>query len=233
MNLSTANRVLAIAALASTSSAFAPSRCNNAAKTSASSLRMGTPGMDLSGNSWKPDSEKMGSTDTGDYFPEGYNPEEEIAFTSGMMGSQASNAGNRDGPQLPGLENLGADAVVAGGITLDPNIPAGMEFIPASVPDGEFTFQVASTGQGGSLQISVQSPCMTFEDYYAAFSPGSHPSLSVSPSAGRMDRRQGDPTVLEISCTPDGASGLLTGDLVINLPEDNSKLSYKVNVQSM
>jgi hypothetical protein len=42
---------------------------------------MGTPGMDLSGNSWKPDSEKMGSTDTGDYFPEGYNPEQEIAFT--------------------------------------------------------------------------------------------------------------------------------------------------------
>lgn len=189
--------------------------------------------MDLSGNSWQPDSEKMGSTDTGDYFPEGYNPEEEIAFSSGMMGSQASNAGNRDGPQLPGLENLGADAVVAGGITLDPNIPAGMEFIPASVPDGEFTFQVASTGQGGSLQISVQSPCMTFEDYYAAFSPGSHPSLSVSPSAGRMDRRQGEPSIMEISCIPDGAGGVLTGDLVVNLPDDNSKLSYKVTVNSV
>jgi hypothetical protein len=27
-------------------------------------------GLDLSGNAWKPDSEKMGSTDTGDYFPE-------------------------------------------------------------------------------------------------------------------------------------------------------------------
>ncbi len=149
------------------------------------------------------------------------------------MGSQAGQGGNRDGPQLPGLENLGADAVVAGGITVDENIPEGMEFIPASVPDGEFAFQVASTAGGGSLQISVQSPCMTFEDYYAAFSPQSHPSLSVSPSAGRMDRRQGDPTVLEISCIPNGASGTLTGDLVINLPEDNSKLSYKVTVTSM
>lgn len=149
-----------------------------------------------------------------------------------MGGSQASMGGNRDGPQLPGLENLGADAVVAGGITVDPNIPAGMEFVPASVPDGEFSFSVASTGAGGSLSVQVQSPCMTFEDYYAAFSPGSHPSLSVSPSAGRMDRRQGEPTQLEITCTPDGASGLLTGDLVINLPDDNSKLSYKVNVQS-
>jgi hypothetical protein len=70
--------------------------------------------MDTSGNSWKPDSEKMGSTDTGDYFPEGYNPEREIAFSSGMMGSQASLGNDRGGPQLPGLENLGADAVVAG-----------------------------------------------------------------------------------------------------------------------
>jgi hypothetical protein len=42
------------------------------------------------------------STDTGDYFPEGYNAEEEIAFSSGMMGSQAGQGGNREGPQLPG-----------------------------------------------------------------------------------------------------------------------------------
>eukprot|EP00536_Pseudo-nitzschia_multiseries_P012504 jgi/Psemu1/298137/fgenesh1_pm.481_\ len=188
--------------------------------------------MDLSGNSWKPDSEKMGSTDTGDYFPEGYNPEEEIAFSSGMMGSQ-SNGGNRDGPQLPGLENLGADAVVAGGIAFDPNIPAGMEFVPASVPDGEFSFQVASTGGGGALQIMVSSPCMTFEDYYAAFAPGSHPSLSISPSAGRLDRRSGEPTAMQISCDPNGAGGVLTGDLVINLPDDNSKISYKVSVNSV
>ena len=47
-------------------------------------------------------------------FGSRYNPDEEIAFSSGMMGSQAGQGGNRDGPQLPGLENLGADAVVAG-----------------------------------------------------------------------------------------------------------------------
>jgi len=49
--------VVTIAALASPASAFAP-RANNA--QSMTSLQMGTPGMDLSGNSWKPDSEKMG-----------------------------------------------------------------------------------------------------------------------------------------------------------------------------
>jgi hypothetical protein len=110
-----------------------------------------------------------------------------------MMGSQAGLGGNdRGGPQLPGLENLGADAMVAGGITVDPNIPAGMEFIPSSVPDSEVGFNVASTGTGGSYELAVKSPCMTFEDYYAAFSKDSHPSLSVTPSAGRLDRRNGE-----------------------------------------
>ena len=142
-------------------------------------------------------------------------------------------AGDRGGPQLPGLENLGADAVVAGGITLDPNIPEGMEFIPASVPDGEVAFSVASTSASSEYEIAVKSPCMTFEDYYAAFAPGSHPSLSVTPSAGRMDRRNGEPTMMKIVCQPNGQSGQLTGDLVINLPEDNSKISYKVVVTSM
>ena len=163
----------------------------------------------------------------------------------------------------PGLENLGADAVVAGmciflipqkrscfyrlynsplnltictnigGIVIDPNIPAGMEFIPSSVPDGQVMFDVASTGDGGSTSLSVQSPCMTFEDYYAKFSSDSHPSFSVSPSTGRMDRRKGEPTLMQINCAPNGASGTLTGDLVINLPEDNSKICYKVTVNSM
>ena len=105
-------------------------------------------GFDLSGNTWKPDSEKMGSTDTGDYFPEGYDANNEIAFSSGMMGSQASLSGKRDGPQLPGLENLGADAVVQGGIDMATDIPAGMKFVPSSVPDGEYTFACAASGPG-------------------------------------------------------------------------------------
>ena len=61
---------------------------------------MALKGFDLSGNSWKPDSEKMGSTDTGDYFPEGYDPNE-IAFTEGWQGSQELLVDkDRGGPQL-------------------------------------------------------------------------------------------------------------------------------------
>jgi hypothetical protein len=89
------------------------------------------------------------STDTGDYFPEGYNANAEIAFTSGMMGSQATMGGNRGGPQLPGMENLGADAVLMGGIAQNTDIPAGMTFVPSSVPDGSFEFNVASTSSTG------------------------------------------------------------------------------------
>jgi hypothetical protein len=187
-------------------------------------------GFDLSGNSWKPDSEKMGSTDVGDYFPDDYDPE--VAFSEGMMGSQAMLGGNRDGPELPGLKNLGADAVVRGGIEMASEIPAGMEFIPSSVPDGTYSFNVASSSSGGTLIIDVKPVCMTFEDYYAAFSPNSHPSLSVSPVTGRMDRRGGETTPLEIKCDPNGQAGVFTGDLVINLPEDNSKICFKITANS-
>ena len=68
-----------------------------------------------------------------------------------MLGSQAKTGGNRSGPQLPGMENLGADAVVTGGIELDTDIPADMEFIASSVPDGELQMQVDANGSGETL----------------------------------------------------------------------------------
>lgn len=85
---------------------------------------------------------------------------------------------------------------------------------------------------GGSHDVAVKPVCMTFEDYFAAFSPDSHPSLSVSPAIGRMDRRGGEPSMMTVRCDPQGASGNLEGNLVINLPEDNSKICYKVVVSS-
>lgn len=187
-----------------------------------------TDGLDLSGNAWKPDSEKMGSTDTGDYFPEGYEPD--IAFTAGMSKAPSNDRG---GPQLPGLENLGEDAVMMGGIEENTDIPAGMEFIAASVPDGELSVTIASNSSGKTYSFEIKPVCMGFEDYYAAFTSDSHPSLSVSPQAGRMDRRGGESTFLSITCAPNGKSGMFSGDLVVNLPEDNSKFSYKINMNSV
>lgn len=132
----------------------------------------------------------------------------------------------------PGLENLGADAVVAGGINMNPDMPEGMEFIPSSVPDGEIEFNVPSTSDGTAMDIEVKPVCMTFEDYYAGFSADSFPGFSVSPATGRMDRRGGEPTLLTIKVVPQGASGDLVGNLVVNLPEDNSKICYVIKVKS-
>jgi len=65
-------------------------------------------GFDLSGNDWKPDGDKqMGSTDVGDYFPEDWDPNAAPDFTEGMGGSSAMLGGDRGGPELPGMENLG------------------------------------------------------------------------------------------------------------------------------
>jgi len=218
----------AIAASLSVCSAFQPTPFGVQKSTA---LRARDSNFDLSGNAWKPDSEKMGSTDVGDYFPEGYDPQE-VAYNEGMMGSQALLGGNKDGPQLPGMENLGADAIVTGGIETASEIPAGMEFVPSSVPDGEFQMNVAASGSGEELTIEVAPVCMTFEDFYAAFSPQSHPSLSVTPATGRMDRRGGETSPFKIRCDPQGQAGNFEGDLVINLPEDNSKICYKIKVTS-
>jgi hypothetical protein len=87
---------------------------------------------------------------------------------------------------------------------------------------------------GAAFEIAVKPVCMTFEDYYAGFSSDSHPSLSVRPATGRMDRaRGGEPSMMEIVCSPNGQGGTFNGNLVINLPEDNSKICFKVTVNSM
>lgn len=136
------------------------------------------------------------------------------------------------GPAIPGLENLGADAVMRGGIEEASEIPAGMEFIMSSVPDYELHMDVASNSKGSELLLQVKPVCMGFEDFYAAFTPDSHPSFSVSPVAGRMDRRGGEPTELTVFCNPQGRAGVFVGNLVINLPEDNSKICYKITATS-
>lgn len=128
---------------------------------------------------------------------------------------------------------MGADAVIAGGINLSPDIPEGMEFIPSSVPDGDYAFNIPSTSSGETFTIEVKPVCMTFEDYFAGFSADSFPGFSVEPATGRMDRRGGEPSVLTVRVEPQGASGDLVGNLVVNLPEDNSKLCYKVTATSM
>lgn len=221
--------ILVVSTVSGTS-AFAPSLSTTYRPTTV--LSLGKEGnVEFGGNSWKPDSEKMGSTDTGDYFPDDYD-KNAVDFTDGMGGSGGGGGGDR-GPALPGMENLGADAEIRGGIEEASEIPAGMEFVMSSVPDGEIAMDVAaSSSKGAELLLSVKPVCMGFEDYYAAFADGSHAAFSVTPVAGRMDRRGGEPTELEVKCEPKGRAGELVGNLVINLPEDNSKICYKITATS-
>jgi hypothetical protein len=131
------------------------------------------------------------------------------------------------------MENLGADAMIAGGIEVASDIPMGMTFVMSSVPDASIDMDVASnSSKGAEIQLSVKPVCMGFEDYYAAFTSDSHPSFSVSPFAGRMDRRGGEPTELVVRCNAQGRAGTFVGNLVINLPEDNSKICYKITANS-
>ncbi|GMH57238.1 hypothetical protein TL16_g02329 [Triparma laevis f. inornata] len=95
--------------------------------------------------------------------------------------------------------------------------------------DDEFSFQVMSgSSKGGDFNIDIKPFCMGFEDFFAGWAEGSHPSLSIGPDHGRMDRRGGDITTLTVHCNPQGKAGVFEGTLVVVLPEENEKLSYKV-----
>eukprot|EP00545_Synedropsis_sp_CCMP1620_P007853 CAMPEP_0119009270 /NCGR_PEP_ID=MMETSP1176-20130426/4252_1 /TAXON_ID=265551 /ORGANISM="Synedropsis recta cf, Strain CCMP1620" /LENGTH=228 /DNA_ID=CAMNT_0006961745 /DNA_START=14 /DNA_END=700 /DNA_ORIENTATION=- len=200
------------------------------------SINMGgvNEGLDLSGNTWKPTEGRMQSTDTGDFLPEGYV--DDLEFTEGMLGSQAGlSSSQRKGPQLPGMEHLGEDAILMGGIELAEGIPEDMHFIPASVPDGNIEMSLPITSTGQLYTLEVKPFCMGYEDYYAAFAAGSDPIFQIKEGAiGRMDRRGGENTYIAIVCDPRGIGG---GDfkatLVVNIPEDDSKLTYtfSANVQ--
>ena len=74
---------------------------------------------------------------------------------------------------------------------------------------------------------------MGYEDYFAAFTKDSDPVFQVKPAVGRMDRRGGKSTFLDIICLPKGVPGTYQGTLVINLPDDGSKYTYTVKATAM
>ena len=107
-----------------------------------------------------------------------------------------------------------------------------MEFIMSTRPDEEISLNIAANGSGETLTLQVQPVCMTFEDYFAGFTADTPPIFSVTPATGRMDRRGGETSELNVRIEPNGRAGDFVGNLVINLPEDNSKICYKINVKS-
>lgn len=196
------------------------------------------------------------TTDVGDFFPENYVDELEsviprcsqnVVVQQSQKNLDITNLspgqGNTD-PAMPGMdyttdeywEQDPVNHFVGAGIEecnpyTEQCIPEGMEFIPGSVVDGVIEMNVSRVSASEPFVLEIKPFCMGFEDYFAAFTSDSHPSLSVSPNSGRMDsKRGGQSTFLEVMCDPRGGdlSGTWEGMLVVNIPEDGSKLTYKV-----
>ena len=73
---------------------------------------------------------------------------------------------------------------------------------------------------------------MTFEEFYVGFTPDSHPAFSVTPTEGRMERRNGPPTELTVTCNPEGKTGELEAHLCFILPEEKAfSTFYKITAK--
>ena len=190
------------------------------------------------GSGWKPaTSGEMEATDVGDYFPEDYDKDSAPGFTDGMMGSTGldklnamKNAGRSDDPGVAGALEVNPDIYVpeAEEIVADES-----EFhLPASgMTDLDFEMKFAHTSTG-ELKIDVRPVAMTFEEFYVGFTPDSHPAFSVTPTEGRMERRNGPPTELMVTCNPEGKTGELEAHLCFILPEEKAfSTFYKITAK--
>ena len=129
------------------------------------------------------------------------------------------------------------------GVCLAGEIPDDIKFevpIPAKVMgrwDGECAITVSPEEMVAGLEktasVQVVPDSMGYEDYYAGWAPESTPGVfAVSPDQGRMERRGGTPTDLEVEIKPDGQTGEKVGYLCVVLPDDDEQFTIKVTVKA-
>jgi len=71
------------------------------------------------------------------------------------------------------------------------------------------------------LTIDVSPVAMGFEDFYCGFTSDSHSAFHVTDNAfGKMERRHGTPTTVEVTVDPKGVKGQLVGHLCFIQPEE-------------
>jgi len=201
------------------------------------------------GSGWKPPSgggdahggAGFESTDTPDFFEddEVSQKAKNFAFTDGMMGSQAGRAQSEDRAKNRG------DPGVAGALDVNPDIyvPEAedlsaesrgivFELKKSGMTDLDYDIQVDSI-EGGELKIDVRPVCMTFEEFYCGFTADSHPAFSVTPTEGKMERRNGPPTSVTVKVNPSGRAGTFEGWLCFILPEEKAfSTYYKITAES-
>jgi len=189
------------------------------------------------GSGWKPQEGGMQSTDTPDFFyddDDSRNPD--ISYTDGIMGStgldKLKSGSKSNDPGVAGA--LDVDPTKIGGYQAQSASEKGIKFeldVPATM--GRFAQEVAFDMPAASDSprvetVFVKPVCMGYEDYYAGWTADSHPAFSCAPTSGRMDRRGGAPTELEVSCAPDGQTGTKVGYLCVVLPEEDEQFTIKV-----
>lgn len=193
---------------------------------------------------WKPDQQIVPgskstmsggfeSTDTPDFLPEGY--ESGIDFTEGMMGSQVQNT-DKDRNMDPG---------VAGALEVNPDIyvPETEEIVAdesqfvmknKAMTDLDFEMFLDASTESKSIVVDVRPMMMTYEDFYVGFTADSHPAFSCTPTSGAMEKRNGAPTQITVTCTPGGAKGELEAWLCFILPDEKAfSTYYKITAKSI
>ena len=198
---------------------------------------------------WKPPSGGGGAhtlggeysaTDTPDFLPEEGSElaakAAGISFTDGIKGSQTQNDPNKKkstGPELAGALESDPDIYVPEILEVQkddsqfvlPEPKWNVNAMAITNIDAELDFFTAAT-ESAKLVVDVKPVCMTFEDYYCGFTADSHPSFSVSPDKGTMERRNGPPTELTVTCEPKGQSGELVAHLCVILPDEKDFSTY-------
>lgn len=189
------------------------------------------------GSGWKPQEGGMQSTDTPDFFYEDGDQQPDIGFTDGIMGSTGLDKMRSERSSDPGVAGaLDVDPTRIGGYEAATADQKGVKFALDTLASmGRFTHELDLTipAQSDSSRIEsvpIKPVCMAYEDFYAGWTDDTPPNFSVTPTAGRMDRRGGEPSVFDIEIKPDGQVGTKTGYLCVLLPEEDEQFTVKVTV---
>jgi len=203
---------------------------------------------------WKPPSGGSGAhtlggeytpTDTPDFLPEEGSELDKlakgIAYTDGIKGSQVDPDRKKStGPELAGALDSDPDIYMPDVEEIEsdasqfvlPEPKWNVNKMEVSATDDEFEISCGATDTK-SLVVEVKPVCMTFENFFCGFTPDSHPAFSVTPSTGTLERRNGPPTGLTVTCNPQGASGELVGHLCVILPDEKDfSTFYKITCRS-
>jgi len=188
---------------------------------------------DMSG--WKP-SQQPGSkhtmsggfesTDTPDFFADD-DYGKDIDVMDGVLGSSVQNV-KKERNHNPGVE---------GALDVNPDVymweekmtdVTGIDFglsTDIKMTDLDFDMVVGST-MSKTITINVTPVMMTYEEFYCGFTSDSSPAFSCSPNQGKMNKRGGAPTQIEVTCKPNGKAGELKGTLCFILPDEKAFSTY-------